>query len=175
MPDLYYLAGYIGLLTFIILIFLWTRYNTFIKQRNQVKTDLSDVGVQVKRKADLIERLINITHEYASHEKGTLEGVTKARSALNNASGAHATAQAENMLTDTLKSLFMVVEAHPQLKASENYMSLSKDLTETENAIATYREEYNQTVKDYNTTIQTFPNLLAAMLFGFSDEELFQS
>ena len=158
-----------------ILLFLWKSYNSFIKARNKVKADFADIDVQLKRRASLIENLATIVKEYAKHEKDTFIQVTEARSAVNSAKGPKDSATAENMLTSTLKSLFAVSENYPELKASGNFKDLQNQLTETENLISSYRETYNQTVLDYNTMIQTFPNLLAAGIFGFKEEELFQA
>lgn len=157
-----------------ILLFLWAKYNGFITARNKVKTDFADINVQLRRRASLIENLVEVVREYAKHEKTTFSDVAKARSALENPHGPKDSAKADNMLTQTLKSLFAVSEAYPELRASENYQSLRGDIKETEDKIAQYREQYNQTVLDYNTTIQTFPNLLVANLFGFQEEELFE-
>ncbi len=159
--------------SFIVFLYLWSSYNSFIRSRNQVKTDFADIDVQLKRRASLIENLAAIVREYAKHEKGTFEGVAKARAALEQPRGPKESARIENMLTSTLRSLFAVSEAYPKLRASENFQQLQEELKQTEDSIAKYREEYNQTVLDYNTDIQTFPNLLAAGLFGFQEEELF--
>lgn len=173
MSALFTVLIILGVILFFIIIFLWSAFNDFVIKRNQVKTDFSDVAIQVKRKADLIDRLIEITKDYAKHEKDTFEGVAEARSALDT-KGVGETAKAENMLSQTMRSLFSVVESNPKLKANENYLALRQDLTSTEDAIAKYREEYNMTVQGYNNSIQTFPPLLAARLFGFEPAELFQ-
>lgn len=169
--TLWTLAG----IVIFILLFLWNRYNAFISERNKVKTDFADIDVQLRRRASLIENLVEVVREYAKHEKGTFSDVTKARTALENPHGPKDSAKADNMLSQTLKSLFAVSEAYPTLRASENFQSLRVDLKETEDRIAQYRETYNQTVLNYNTAIQTFPNLLIANLFGFYDEELFET
>lgn len=158
-----------------VLIFLWTKYNSFVTERNKVKTDFADIDVQLRRRASLIENLVGIVREYAKHEKSTFSDVTKARAALETPHSPKESAKADNMLSQTLKTLFAVSEAYPALRASENFQSLRGDLKETEDKIAQYREEYNQTVLSYNTTIQTFPNLLVANLFGFFEEELFET
>jgi LemA protein len=163
-----------GIVLFILILFFWTTFNDFVIKRNQVRTDFSDILIQVKRKADLIEKLVSLTKEYATHEKGTFEDVAKARSALDTSKSVKDTAQAENMFTQTLRSLFMVVESNPKLQANENYLALRDDLKTTEDNIAKYREEYNLSVQEYNNTIQTFPNLLSAGVFRFQDEELFE-
>ena len=162
-----------GGILFFVLIYLWATYNTFIGARNGVKTDFADIDVQLRRRASLIENLAEIVREYAKHEKGTFTEVAAARSALNQA-GPKEAAKIDNMLTQALKSLFAVSEAYPKLQASTNYQRLQDDIKETEDNIAKYRETYNQTVLDFNTLIQTFPNLLVSSLFGFKDEELFQ-
>lgn len=163
-----------GLLIFILL-FLWAKYNGFITARNKVKTDFADIDVQLRRRASLIENLVAIVREYAKHEKTTFEDVAKARASLEKPHSPKDSAVADNMLTSALKSLFAVSEDYPDLVASKNYQDLRIDIKETEDRIAEYRETYNQTILDYNTTIQTFPNLLVANLFGFQDEELFET
>jgi len=168
-PFLWILAG----LLIMFALFLWGAYNSFIIARNKVKTDFADIDVQLKRRASLIENLASVVKEYSKHEQNTFENVAKARAAINNTQGAKDSAKAENMLTEALRSLFAVSEAYPELQASKNYSKLQDDLKETENLISAYRETYNQTVLDFNTQIQTFPNLLAAGLFGFKEEELF--
>lgn len=173
--DWYTWLFILGIILFLLLVYVWATYNNFIRRRNQVKTDYSDVDVQIKRRASLIEQLANLVKDYAKHEKSTFENVAKARSALDTSKTAKDAAKAENMLTDTLKSLFMVVESYPKLQASENFKLLRNDLNETENLVAKYREQYNQTVESYNNTVQTFPNLYVAKLFGFNEAQLFQT
>lgn len=168
---LWSLAAVIG----IILLFLWISYNAFISQRNRVKTDFADIDVQMRRRASLIENLVAIVRGYAKHEKTTFSDVAKARAALEKPHGPKDSAVADNMLTSALRSLFAVSEDYPDLVASKNYQDLRDDIKETENLIASYREEYNQTVLNFNTMIQIFPNLLVASLFGFKEEELFET
>ncbi|MBU1000399.1 LemA family protein [Patescibacteria group bacterium] len=163
-----------GIITFVLL-FLWNRYNTFVSGRNKVKTDFADIDVQLRRRASLIENLVAIVREYAKHEKTTFSDVAKARAALEKPHGPKDSARADNMLTSALKSLFAVSEDYPDLLASKNYQDLQADIKEIESLIAKYREEYNQTILDFNTKIQTFPNLLAASLFNFQEEELFEA
>lgn len=168
---LWILAG----ITAFILLFLWAKYNGFITARNKVKTDFADIDVQLRRRASLIDNLAAIVREYAKHEKSTFSDVARARAALDKPHSPKESAQADNMLTSALKSLFAVSEDYPDLMASKNYQDLRVDIKETENLVAQYREEYNQTVLDFNTMVQTFPNLLAANLFGFEQEELFEA
>ena len=172
--NVYPILWVLAVILIIILIFLWVSYNTFILARNKVKTDYADIDVQLKRRASLIENLAAIVREYAKHESSTFEKVAQARSAMQEAKGPKEAAAADNFLTSTLRSLFAVSEAYPKLLASENYKKLSDELSHTENQIAQYRETYNQSVMEYNTTIQTFPNLMAAGIFGFKEEELFE-
>ena len=172
--SVFTLLGSFSVILFFVLLYIWSKYNLFIKKRNQVKTDYSDIDIQLKRRASLIEQLANMVRGYAKHEKETFENVAKARSALDTSKTASDAAQAENMLAQTLRSLFAVVENYPKLQASENYKTLRDDLKETENLIAGYREEYNRSVQNYNNTIQIFPNLLVAALFQFQEKELFQ-
>lgn len=160
---------------FVILLYVWSTYNAMIRKRNQVKTDFADIDVQLKRRASLVERLVDIVKEYSTHEKNTFTQVAQARSALDTSHTAGEHAKADNMLTATLRSLFSVVENYPKLQASENYQGLRQDIKETEDNIAGYREEYNRTVQQYNNLLQTFPNILVATLFQFTPEELFQS
>lgn len=162
-----------GVLTLVFL-FLWSAYNSFITERNKVKTFFADIDVQLKRRASLIENLVALVREYAKHEKSTFEDIAKARSALLLPHGPQESAKIEGMLSGALKSLLAVSENYPKLLASENYQSVQNDLRETENTIAGHREAYNQSVLDYNTMLQTFPNLLAARLFDFKEEELFE-
>lgn len=115
------ILGILAGILFLIILYLWSAYNTFITKRNAVKTDFSDIDIQVKRRASLIENLANLVKDYAKHEKETFEGVAKARSALDTSKTAADKAQADNMFTSTLRSLFAVSEKYPQLQASRNY------------------------------------------------------
>lgn len=156
-------------------LYVWAVYNTIVRKRNQVKTDFSDIDVQLKRKSSLIQNLSDLVREYATHEKGTFENVAKARSAVDTSKSAGDQAKAENMLSQTLRSLFMVVEQYPKLQASENYKLLRDDINKTEDLIATYREVYNRSVQEYNNYIQIFPNLLLVKVLRTKEEELFQT
>lgn len=159
----------------ILFLYAWGLYNSFVKSRLQVQTDYSDIDIQIKRRASLIQNLADMVKGYAKHEKGTFEEVAKARSAVDNSKTAKESAKADNMLGETLRSLFAVVEAYPKLQASQNFQSLQNELKETEDLIARYREEYNRSVKDYNTKISVFPNFLFASIFQFQPAQLFQA
>lgn len=158
------------------LLFLWTWgvYNSLIRKRNQLKTDLSDINVQIKQKLELAGRLVEMVREYSKHEKKTFENVSKARSALEKSEGVKDSTKVDNMLADTLRSIMLVVENYPKLQASKNFQDLRVDLKEIEGRVAGYREEYNKSVQRYNNAVQTFPNMLISSLLGFKEEALFQ-
>ncbi|NQU42975.1 LemA family protein [bacterium] len=149
-------------------------YNSLVQLRQRVKNAWAQVDVQLKRRYDLIPNLVETAKGYMAHERGTLEAVIKARQQAIDASGVAEQAQAENMLTSTLRSLFAVVEAYPNLKADRNMMALHEELTSTENKIAFARQFYNDSVMTYNTKIQTVPANIVAGMFGFKDEEFFE-
>ena len=159
----------------LVVLFIWSLYNSLITARVRIKEAWSQIDVQLKRRADLIPNLVESVKGYAKHEKTVFEDVTKARSALMGASGAKDTAKAENMLTGALKSLFAVAENYPQLRASENFKQLQDELSDTETKVAASRQFYNSTVMDYNTKIQVFPNVVFARIFNFGPEEFFEA
>ncbi|MCA9332814.1 LemA family protein [Candidatus Saccharibacteria bacterium] len=151
-------------------------YNGLVKLNVRVKEAWSDITVQLKRRADLIPNLVNAVKGYAKHEKSVFENVTKARSAVMEASekGPAATAEAENMFQSALKSLFAVAEAYPDLKANENFKHLQEELVDTEDKIQAARRFYNGSARDLNIKIQTFPNNMFANMFGFKEREFFE-
>lgn len=159
----------------VVLIYLWSQYNGLVTARVRIKEALSGIDVQLKRRTDLIPNLLETVKGYAKHEKGVFEEVTKARSALMKAESPHDKAVANNMLEGALKSLFAVAEAYPDLKASENFKELQRELTDTEDKIAYSRQFYNSNVRDYNTMIVTFPNVIVANMLGFKEEEFFEA
>ena len=152
-------------------------YNGLIQRRLRIDEAYAQIEVQLKRRHDLIPNLVNAVKGYMGFEQKVLTDVTNARAAAvaAGAQGPAAQAQAENMLTGTLRSLFSVVENYPELKANQNVLSLQEQLTTTENQIAFSRQHYNATVLDYNTTIATFPNVLLAGPFGFAKREFFDA
>lgn len=158
-----------------ILLYALYIYNSLVTAKVRISEALSHIDVQLKRRTDLIPNLVETVKGYAKHEKTLLENVTKARTSLMDAKGAHQKAEANNMLTDTLKSLFAVAENYPDLKASENFKALQEELSDTENKIAYSRQFYNSNVLDYNTKIATFPSMLFANLFKFQAAEFFQT
>lgn len=140
-------------------------YNNLVKLRNRVDNAWAQIDVQLQRRLDLIPNLVETVKGYASHERGTLDEVTAARAAVMSATTPADKMAADNMLTTTLKSLFAVAEAYPDLKASANYQQLQSQLAETEDKISYMRQSYNDTVMRYNTAIQTFPGLLFSGIF----------
>lgn len=153
--------------------YLWMTYNSLVTAKIRIQEALSHIDVQLKRRAELIPNLIETVKGYAKHEKELLENVTKARTALMHAGSLKEKAEANNMVTDTLKSLFAVAENYPTLKANENFLNLQEELTDTENKIAASRQFMNSTVMDYNTKIQTFPSSIIASMFKFTPQEFF--
>jgi len=164
-------------LIFLGLIILWLifEYNRLVALRNRAKEALSDIDVQSKRRFDLIPNLVETVKGYIQHEKNVLENITKARSALMSAGNdLHKRAEAENMISGALKSLFAVAENYPQLRASENFLRLQDELADTENKIQAARRFYNGNVRDLNIKIESFPSNIVAKIFGFSKMEFFE-
>lgn len=150
-------------------------YNNFVKLRNRVDNAWSQIDVQLQRRLDLIPNLVETVKGYAAHESGTLESVTAARTACMNATTPERRAEAENVLTGTLKTLFAVSENYPDLKANQNFLELQGELRDTEDKISYMRQSYNDTVMTFNNAIQTFPGVLIAGPFGFKARELFDA
>ena len=152
-------------------------YNGLVQRRLRIDEAYAQIEVQLKRRHDLIPNLVEAVKGYMGFEQKVLTDVTNARAAAvaAGAQGPAAQAQAENMLTGTLRSLFSVVENYPDLKANQNVLSLQEQLTTTENQISFSRQHYNATVLDYNTGIATFPNALIAGPFGFTKREFFDA
>ena len=169
MNILYVLFGIVGLLV----AFVWYVYNNLVVLRMRIKEAWSGIDVQLKRRNDLIPNLVETVKGYAKHEKTVFENVTKARSALMGATTPQAASEANNQLVGALKTLFAVAEAYPELKASENFRDLQRQLEDTEDKVAFSRQFYNQNVLDYNTKTQLFPHSLIASMFNFKSEEFF--
>jgi LemA protein len=150
-------------------------YNGLVGSRLRVREAWSGIDVQLKRRASLIPNLVETVRGYAAHERETLENVTRARAMLDNAGTAPQAAQANNMLTQALRSLFAVAEAYPDLKANQNFLELQRDLTDTEDKIAYARQFYNRNVIDYNAKIATVPSAFIANTFNFQPEEFFEA
>ena len=160
----------------VVALFLWLilSYNRLIALRNRVKEAWSDIEVQLKRRYDLIPNLVETVKGYAAHERELFEKVTEARSRAMGAQTMKEHAQAENMLSQTLKTLFAVVENYPQLKAAENFLELQRELTDTEDKIQAARRFYNGNVRDLNIKVESFPINLVAQIFGFKPMEFFE-
>jgi len=168
-----------GLVLIIILaiLILWIimMYNGLVKLKNRVDEAWSDIDVQLKRRYDLIPNLINTVKGYAAHEKELFEKVTEARTAAMGAQTPEAKEKAENALSGTLKSLFAVAVAYPDLKANQNFLELQRELTDTEDKIQASRRFYNGNVRDFNTKIETFPTNIFAGMLHFIKREFFQA
>jgi len=159
----------------LILLFFWLGFNGLVKRRNQVDNAWSQIDVQLKRRHDLIPNLVETVKGYAAHERGTFEAVTNARANAMNAQTPADQAQAENVLSGALKSLFAVAEAYPDLKANQNFLNLQEELTSSEDRIAYARQFYNDSVLSYNTKIQQFPTVILASMFNFDKREFFDA
>ncbi len=164
------------LLIVVVAVALWAvfAYNRFVTLTNRVKEAWSDIDVQFKRRYDLIPNLVETVKGYAAHEAGTLQKVTEMRTRAMNAKAPADKAQAENMLSGALKSLFAVSENYPNLKANENFVELQRQLEDTENKLQAARRFYNSTVQDLNTKLSSFPSNLIGNTFGFTSRDFFQ-
>jgi LemA protein len=163
----------LGILALIVLWLIFT-YNGFVALRNRAKEAWSDIEVQMKRRYDLIPNLVETVKGYATHERETLDSVTTARTAAMGAQTVEQHAEAENMLTGALKSLFAVSEAYPDLKANTNFLELQRELSDTENKIMASRRFYNTNVQTLNTAVESFPGNVIAGPFGFKQMDLFE-
>lgn len=164
-----------GAVLLLAIIIVAAMYNGLVRLRNYVKNAWAQIDVQLKRRHDLIPNLVETVKGYMKFEQETLEKVIKARAAAMSAQGVAATAQAENQLTGTLKSLFALTENYPDLKANQNMLQLQEELTTTENRIAFARQHFNDCTMAYNTAVQTFPRNIIAGMFGFKESEFFEA
>jgi len=158
----------------IAIIWLIGIYNGLIRLKNRTDESWSDIDVQLKRRYDLIPNLIETVKGYAKHERETLESVIQARNQAMQAGGTAEKAQAENMLSQTLKSIFALAESYPDLKANENFAKLQDELSDTENKIQASRRFYNGNVRDFNIKIEVFPNNVIANKLGFKKRDFFE-
>jgi LemA protein len=158
----------------VVAIWVISLYNGFVRLVNRTKEAWADIDVQLKRRYDLIPNLVNTVKGYAAHESKTFEKVTEARTKAMQASGAKEKGQAENMLTDALKSIFAVAEAYPDLKANQNFLELQRELSDTENKIQAARRFYNTNVRDLNTGLESFPGNIIGNAFKFEKQEFFE-
>lgn len=169
-------AAIIAIIVVVLIVaFLAAMYNALVRLNQQSDEAWSDITVQLKRRYDLIPNLVNAVKGYAKHESGVFQQVTEARANAVNATGVAETAKADNMFQETLKSLFAVAEAYPDLKASENFQQLQSEITDTEDKIQASRRFYNGVVRDFNSKRQTFPTNIFAGILGFkTDKEFFE-
>tara|TARA_Y100000590_G_C15677870_1_gene998676 strand:+ start:34 stop:621 length:588 start_codon:yes stop_codon:yes gene_type:complete len=158
----------------IVLLFLVLQYNSLVRLRNRTKNAWAQIDVQLRRRYDLIPNLVETVKGYAEHEKETFDAVIQARSSAMAATGPADQAQNENILEGTLKSLFALSEAYPDLKANVNFLELQEELTSTESRIAFARQHFNDSVLGYNNKIEVFPSNLIAGLFRFEQEEFYE-
>ena len=174
-----YGLGLLGLLFigFVVVVAGWVilTYNGLVTLRNQLENAWSQIDVQLKRRYDLIPNLVEAVKDYMEYEQDVLTKVTEARAQAVSAQGPAEQAQADNMLTRALRSLFAVVENYPELKANENVLKLQEELTSTENRISFSRQFYNDTVMRFNTRLQTFPTNVIAGMLGFAAREFFET
>jgi len=164
------------ILALVVVVVAWLvlGYNSFVRLINQTKEAWADIDVQLKRRYDLIPNLIETVKGYATHESSVFEKVTEARANALSAQGPAEKGKAENMLTESLKSVFAVAEAYPALRAVESFTSLQTELADTENKIQAARRFYNGNVRDLNIKVETFPSNLIAKTFKFTKREFFQ-
>jgi LemA protein len=168
---LWILLGVLALLV----VFAVYGYNRLVRLRNEADTGWANIDVQLQRRADLIPNLVEAVRGYAAHERAVFEEVTKARAALQQARTPGAAGDANDVLTAALGRLFAVAEAYPELQASENFLRLQEDLTDTEDKISAARRYYNSTVMHYNTAIQSIPWVFVARPLGFHEKEFFSA
>lgn len=157
----------------VLAVFLWFLYNSIIVAKMRVSEAFSQIDVQLKRRTDLIPNLVETVKGYAKHERELFEKVTEERASLVSAKGAQEKAEVNNQLSQTLKSIFAVAENYPDLKASQNFMELQEEISDTEDKIAYARQFYNSNVLDYNTKLKVFPNVIFAKALNFQDAEFF--
>lgn len=158
-----------------VLLFFLAVYNGLVTAKNRISEALSQIDVQLKRRTDLIPNLLETVKGFAKHEKTLLENVTKARTSLMTAGTTHEKAEANDALSQTLKSLFAVSENYPDLKSSQNFIELQQELSDTENKIAYSRQFCNANVLDYNNKLAVFPSNIVGGLFNFKPAEFFQA
>ncbi len=164
------------LLVVVVLLVLWFifSYNGFVRLITRAEEAWADIDVQLKRRYDLIPNLVETVKGYATHEREAFENVTKARATALGAQSIPDHAKAENMLSGALKSIFAIAEAYPDLKANQNFLELQRELSDTENKIQAARRFYNTNVRDLNTALRTFPNMIVGRMFSFTPREFFE-
>lgn len=164
-----------GIVLLILVLWVIGAYNALVKHKNRAEEAWSDIDVQLKRRHDLIPNLVETVKSYAKHEKAVFERVTEARSAAINARSLKGKGEAESMITEALRSVFAVAEAYPELKASDNFKELQRELTDSEDKVEAARRFYNANVRDLNTALQSFPTNIIGNLFKFKEMDLFEA
>ena len=159
----------------VLVIFVIMTYNSLVSLRNRIENAWAQIDVQLKRRYDLIPNLVETVKGYAAHEQETLEKVIQARNMAVSATGVEGQAQAENVLTGALKSLFALSESYPDLKANQNFQQLQTELADIENKLAAARRFFNNAVQEYNTGIEQFPAVILAGMFRFTEREYFEA
>lgn len=157
----------------LLVLFVWSTYNSLATGKVRIKEALSGIDVQLKRRIDLVPNLVSTVKGYAKHEKEIFENVTKARSSLMKADSTHDKAVSDNALSGALKNLIAISEAYPDLKASANFLELQEELSDIEAKIAYARQFFNSNVSSYNTTLVNFPGSVIGNMFGYKQEEFF--
>ncbi len=165
----------VGVIVVILIGLFIARYNVMVSMSERVDAKFSDIDTQLQRRADLIPNLVNAVKGYMAHEQEAIDKVTSARTQLVNASSVADKAAANDALTGALNNFLAIAENYPDLKASANFTNLTDELAGTENRIATARRDYNDAVKDFNTTIKRFPNNICAGIFGFAEKDYFKA
>jgi len=170
------MVGILILAGLLVVVFLWlmSSYNGLVRLKVQAENAWADIDVQLKRRHDLVPNLVETVKGYASHEKGTLEGVIAARNSAVSAQGPAAKAEAEGVLTGALRQVFALAEAYPQLRAVESFADLQKQLSALEDTLQNARRYYNAVVRDFNTAIEQFPGNIVAGMFHFKEREFFE-
>ena len=163
----------IGLVV-VIVVWLIAIYNSLVRKKNRAQEAWSDIDIQLKRRYDLIPNLVETVKGYASHERELFEKVTEARARAMGAKTMKEHSEAENMLSSTLKTLFAVSENYPDLKASQNFLELQRELRDTEDKVQAARRFYNSNVRDLSIKIESFPSNIVAKIFNFKKMELFE-
>ena len=167
--------GVIGVILVIILIYGITSYNSLVSLKEDVDAKVSEIDVQLERRADLIPNLINTVKGYVAHEDEVIEAITKARENLMSAKSIEDKANANEELSNSLDALFVIVENYPDLKSSENFINLQDELAGTENRIAVARNNYNEVVQNYNKSIKKFPKNIIAGMFNYEEADYFKA
>ena len=165
----------VGVIIVLLAIFSITSYNSLVSAREDVTNQMANIDTQLQRRMDLIPNLVNTVKGYTSHESEVLTQVSDARAKLAGASTAADKAQADSELSSALSRLLMVVENYPDLKADQQFTALSDELAGTENRIQVARKDYNDTARNYNKMVKTFPKVIFANLFGFDEVEYFEA